>query len=419
MANREKGASTLDDLVEVDKKARKLICKPFDFESPVPPRKLIEINGCKSYAQGFLSVTGASGGTGKSSLAIVEELSLALGYDLFKSNRPSLRCGRKRVWSMSLEDDEAEHRRRVIAAIRHYGVKADDLVGHYMVTYKADSPVEVGFIDKTKGFVVSPQVEEIKDSIVRYGIEIINVDPFVSTHGVSENDNGAMNKVADVWRSIAQECNVALGLTHHIRKSGAGHEIGAEDLRGAVSLTSAARLVRVLAPMSQDEAKAFGVPEDQRRFHFWVNPSAKANITPPATSRIWYHMASVSLDNGIDTWDGDNIGVVEAWETPDRLEGVSHRHVDELARRLLGATDTFLLEHCRKDVQSDGWIGYLIAEILGSDIKNDLEKNRIKRIIKEWLHVKVIAETKLKDEKRRDRACFCLGNSAQTVVIDS
>jgi hypothetical protein len=394
-----------------------VICKPFDFTSPIPPRKLIEINGCKSYAQGFLSVTGAAGGTGKSSLAIVEELSLAIGYDLFLPQRPALKCGRKRVWSMSLEDDETEHRRRVTAAMRHYAIEPEQVGENYWVTYKADSPIEVGTLDRSHGFMVSPQVEQIKTTVRAQGIDVINIDPFVNTHSVSENDNGAMNKVADLWRSIAQECGTAIGLTHHIRKGGNGHEVGAEDLRGAVSLTSAARLVRVLAPMSTEEADNFSISHDRRRFYFWVNPYGKSNITPPNKSRVWYQMASFDFNNGTDEWDNDSVGVAESWNVPDSLEGVTGCHVEELSRKLLNATDEYLLTNCRKDVQAKGsWIGYLIAEIVGLDADDRMEQNKIKGIVQEWLRAKVLEIIRIKSADRKEKPCLRLGSATQSIL---
>ena len=393
-----------------------VVCKPFDFDSPVPPRQLIEINGCKSYALGFLAVTGAAGGTGKSSLAIVEELSLATGLDLFQSHRPELKCGRKRVWSMSLEDDETEHRRRVLAAMRYYELSPDDLAGYYLVTYRSDSPIEVGRIDRNYGFVASPQVDEIKCQISNHKIDVVNVDPFVNTHAVPENDNNAMNGVADLWRSIAQECGVAIGLTHHIRKTGSSHEVGVDDLRGAVSLVSAARLVRVLAPMSRDEAQAFSIIDERRRFYFWVNGAAKSNITPPSSGRAWYHMASVNLQNGTDLWDDDSIGVAESWSAPGNLDGVTGPHVDELARRLINASDEYLLSNCKASAQANGWIGFLVADITGLDPEDD--KTRVKKIIAEWHKSKVIEKIDIQDSNRNRRPCFKLGKGATVASIE-
>lgn len=422
MADSDKGKSILDEAYESEQQARVVVCKPFDFDAEIPPRKLIEIYGCKSYAQGFLSLTGAAGGTGKSSLAIVEELSLAMGVDLFLPNRPRLKCGAKRVWSMSLEDDETEHRRRVIAAMRFYRLDASLLADNYLVTYKADSPINVGLMSREAGFVVSPQVDEIKAIICEHGIEVVNVDPFVNTHSINENDNGAMNKVADQWRSIAQECNAAVGLTHHIRKTGdARNEVSAEDLRGAVSLTAAARLVRILAPLSANEALTFGIESERRRFYFWINPSGKPNIVPPATNRVWCHMASVNLDNGDDQWDSDNVGVCEAYEPVDSLNGVTGRDVEELRRRLMNASEDFLVKHCRKDAQAneEAWIGCLIAEIVGLDVDDDMDKANIKRIIKAWIKAKVLEEVRLQNPKSNSKApCLMLGKAVITDTID-
>jgi hypothetical protein len=395
-----------------------VICKKFDFNSPIPPRHTIELNGCISYALGFLSVTGAAGGTGKSSLGNVEEVSLAIGRDLFLPDRPALKCGRKRVWSMSLEDDETEHRRRFTATMRHYGISAADIDDHYRVTYKTDSPIEIARISGYDGVVISPQVDRIKRIIQEQRIDVVVVDPFVNTHQVPENDNGAMNKVADLWRSIAQECGVSIMLTHHIRKTN-GTEVDAESLRGAVSLVAAARLVRVLATMSAKEAQTLSIKDDRRRFYFWVNPSAKANIAPPSASRVWYHMASVNLGNGDGQWDDDKVGVVESWQKPDSLDGVTGNHVQELARRLLDVPDAFLVEHCRKDPQArQRWIGYLIGEVVELDPDDESDRARIKRIVSEWLRAKVLEEVKIKGDDRKDKPCLRLGNSAKTVVID-
>jgi hypothetical protein len=389
-----------------------VVCKPFDYTSAIPPRMIIEINHCKSYALGFISLTGAAGGTGKSSLAIVEELSLALGVDLFHPERKPLKCGRMKVWSMSLEDDETEHRRRVLAAIKFYNINPVDLAGYYFVTYKADSPIEIGIVSREIGFIATPQVEQIKSTIAKHGINVINVDPFVNTHGVPENDNGAINKVADLWRGIAQETITAIGLAHHLRKAG-GAEVTSSDLRGAGALEAAARLVRVLAPMSADDAKRAKIEEERRRFYFWVNPSAKANIVPPATKRSWYHLASVDLENAKDLWESDSIGVVERWDVPDSMDSVTGLHVQKLAALLQGVDDTYLAEHCRDSSASPKWIGNLIAEIMDVDISDPGERNAVKQIIKGWVASGVLIPTKIPDASRQLRGCFALGSAAQ------
>ena len=413
----KKTGEIMQEQVRVETEQRVLVIKPFDFQSTIPPRQLITIGGMKSYAKGFLSVTGAAGGTGKSSLAIVEELSLALGVDLFHPEREPLKCGRQRVWSMSLEDDELEHRRRVMAAIYHYRIDPAKLIGWYFVTYKNDSPINVAIFDKMGGFLVSPQVEEIERTIKEREIDVINVDPFVNTHSCPENDNVTMNKVADIWRSLAQRNNVALTLTHHIRKVGAGGEVTADDLRGAVSLISAARLVRVLAPMTQTEAASYGIEPGRARFYFWVNPTAKANIVPPAEKRSWFHMASWHLDNATNEWDEDVLGVVEAWEPPSSMDGVTAEDVVALAAKLRYADPMFLLSRCRESAQSTAWIGNLIGEILDIDTTDPQGKVKVKSIIKAWVESNVLRVQDVRSEvERKNRKCFVLGPAAKMSV---
>ena len=379
----------------------------------IPPRKIISIGGMKCFAKGFLSLTGAAGGTGKSSLAIVEELSLVYGLDLLahmptdhECPFPPLKCGRQRVWSMSLEDDEEEHQRRVVAALMHYKLDPAHLEGWYFVTYKSDSPVNVAILGRD-GYLVSPQVEEIEKAVRDNQIDVLMVDPFVNTHSIPENDNGNMNKVADIWRSIAQKLKIITNLTHHIRKQSGMSEVSSDDLRGAVALVGAARLVRVLAPMSKEEAGKLGVAEDRRRFHFWVNPSAKANIVPPATSRHWFHLASVDLGNAQDYWESDSIGVVEYWQpTVDTslVTGDSHVRVYKV---MSDQSDEFLSNRCRVNQRAkEKQYGYLIGSALGLDFEDLADKKKINNLIDAWLAKGVLKKKEVKGSNRNISPCY-------------
>lgn len=395
-----------------------IVAKPFDATSHIPRREFIEINGCKSYSRGFLTVTGAAGGTGKSSLSIVEELSVVLGVDLFHPDRKPLEGGPMAVWSMSLEDDENEHRRRVMAAMYHYAIKPEDLGGRYLVTYKADSPVTVVSSGPNNQLTVTPQVENIKDVIREHNIALLNCDPFVNSHQASENNNGDMNRVADAWRSIAQETNCAIGLTHHLRKGGGLSETNAEDLRGAVSLHAAARIVRILKNPSEDEAtQTLGIDPGERKFYFWVDPTSKSNIAPPARNRVWYRMWGVDLMNGDGDLPGDNVGVATAFKLPDSLQGVTGFHVEELYRKMFNATDQFLTENCRTNVQAEGWIGYMIGEMVGLDPDDAVDKGKIKGIINEWKKSRVLKEDQITDKGRHKKPVFRLGEAANPVEI--
>ena len=375
-----------------------LAVKPFDVEAPIPRRKFIEINGQKVYSLGFMTVTGAAGGTGKSSLSIVEELSIVLGVDLFDPERRPLEGGPRVVWSMSLEDDEQEHRRRVWAAMTHYRIKPADLGDRYIVTYKQDSPVKVVASAGHNQIIVTPQVDQIKEVIRERKVAVLIADPFINTHEASENDNVQMNRVADAWRSIGQETGCAIGLTHHMRKAGGMNEASAEDLRGAVSLTAAARIVRVLCnPTEKEAVEVLQIDPERRRFFFFVNPSGKPNIAPPATNRIWYEMKGVELMNGDDDGPGDNVGVATAFAVPDAMDGVTGNHVTRLASLLANADDDFLINNCRSHhsaEKSGKWFNAWVAsEVLSGDLDvadDPAARAKVNKIVKAWAKAKVI-----------------------------
>ena len=391
---------------------RILSVKPFNFPGDIPPRKIISIGGAKFYAKGYLSLTGAAGGTGKTALSIVEELSLVYGLDLLSPKDPitcdyrPLRCGRQRVWCMSLEDDEEEHQRRVVSAVAHYGLDPAKLVGWYFCTYANDSPVVIAEI-VDRSFYVGPQKDQIMAVVKEYGIDVITADPFVATHGIPENDNGAMNRVAALWREISQRCGIAVVLTHHVRKTGGAGEVSSDDLRGAVSLVGAARIVRVLQQMSLDESKTFLIAPERRRFYFWVNPAAKANIVPPADRRHWFHLASHHLENETQEWEADSVGVVEPWNPPAALDGVTgepclapRRPSDRQGRQVPRG-------ELPRQRQAEGWIGKIVAEITSIE-----EKTKLTVVIKQWVKDGVLVKKKITDENRISRPCLAIGKSA-------
>lgn len=401
-----------------------IVLKQFEHKDYIPPRKIITIGGMKCYAKGFLSVTGAAGGIGKSSLAIIEELSLVYGLDLLAHlpvdhlEFPPLKCGRQRVWTMCLEDDEEEHQRRVNAALKHYKLDPYYLQGWYFVTYKADSPVSVASIGRD-GYIVSPQVDLIKELIEKNKIDVLNIDPFVNSHSVPENDNGSMNKVADIWRSIAQNKGAACNLTHHIRKVSGLNEVSSDDLRGAVSLVGAARLVRVIAAMSQAEAVDFGIDDERRRFYIWVNPGAKANIVPPANVRHWFHLESVDLANAEDEWESDSIGVIEYWQPPKEVSLATEDAHMAVYIAMGDQNDVFLLERCRVNTQAkEKQYGRLIAQVLKKNFDDPIDKRQINNLIKLWQSKGIIKSINIETQNRKEAACFVMDKPKKQVLSD-
>jgi hypothetical protein len=396
-----------------------LTIKAFDAVSELPKREFIEVNNCKIYSRGFLTLLGGAGGTGKSALSIVEELSIATGYDLFDPERKPLECGALNVWTMCLEDDESEHRRRVMAAAQYYNVDLKQLEGRYFVTYRNDSPVTLVRSTGHSATVVTPQSDQIKRIIKQHNIALLVADPFVNTHEVNENDNGAMNRVVSEWRAIGQETNCAIGLTHHLRKTNGMGEVSVDDLRGAGSLKDAARIARIVANPTKEEAERdLQVHPDRRRFYFWANPGGKPNIAPPSVGRVWYEMKSVELPNG------DNVGVATRFVLPQALDGVTGDDVNRLISLLQNADDDFLRDHCRYHhaaEKSGNWINQFIAERVLSkpmDVSDPGQRVKVSKIVNAWLQAKVLVKKSVKKDNRHACDCLVLGSGAVSKTTD-
>src|SRR5215472_7510034 len=92
-----------------------------DIELP-PPRGWLLGN---VFARNFISSLFAEGGTGKTALRYAQLLSLASGRSL-TGEHVFQRC---RVLIVSLEDDEHELRRRILAAVLHHKIERSELRG--------------------------------------------------------------------------------------------------------------------------------------------------------------------------------------------------------------------------------------------------------------------------------------------------
>lgn len=344
---------------------------PFVWRDPatIPPRPWLY---GRHLIRKQVSVTVAPGGVGKSSLTICEALAMATERELLGDWVEKDLA----VWLFNLEDPRDELDRRIIAAMQHYQIAPDELSKG-----KSDWPgsprlyVDTGrerdlctAIQTRDGVtIVKPELDALAEEIIGRGIDVFIVDPFVSSHQVSENDNNAIDLVAKEWARLADYCDCAIELVHHTRKTN-GNEATTEDGRGAYALLATSRSGRVLNKMSDDLKAEAGVQDDPATY--FAITRDKANLAPLG-KREWRRMASVHLANG------DSVGVAEVWEWPDTFDGVT-------VKDLLAVQHAIDGKHPRySDQVKEGWAGDVVAETLGLDAKSD--RKRIKRIIETWM----------------------------------
>ena len=350
--------------------------------------------------RGFVAVTVAPGGVGKSSLAIGEGIYMACGERLL-SVRPERPL---RAWYVNLEDPREEIERRIAAVCLQFKI---DPAGLEDRLFFDGREMEIIIAQQvTTGFKIATPVEDALVLALTAGqFDVLILDPFVSTHRVTENDNMAIDAVAKTFGRIAGKANCAIELIHHVQKTG-GAEITAEDGLGASALIVAARSVRVLNPMTKDEAVASGVGEE-RRFYFRAD-IGKANLAPPSTKATWFKLRSVSLGNGApDTPfdDGDPVGVVTPWQWPEAFDGVT-------ADDLRAAQAKVAMGRWRENSQAKDWVGVPIAEALGLDASKKAHVAKIKTLLKTWISNGMFVVVEGKDDRRNPRRFVAVGEPA-------
>ena len=376
-----------EEKVVVMTEEKKSLLEPLPFLvedfAAIPPRDWIY---GRHYIRNFLSVTVAAGGTGKTALTLAEAMAMATGRDLLGQETE-----RQRVWVWNLEDPLEELHRRLAAICIHYRLSYADYADYLFVNSGRDSQLilaqQVG-----NGAVLTPVVQTVIDFIRSFNIDVIIVDPFVSSHRLSENDNTAMDLVVKAWGRIAEQGNCSVELVHHVRKAQQGQSASYGDARGASALTDAARHVRRLMRMNPDEARTAGIEEAQA-WRYTREADSKDNLAPPSLDDSWRQMRSVDLPNG------DNVGVVEQWEWPDAFSDVDVRD--------LGRVKNIVSEgEYREDVRAANWVGHAVAEALELDINEKGTRSQIKQVMRTWLSNKEFKVVERIDPKSRKKRNF-------------
>ncbi len=323
----------------------------------------------------YVSVTVSPGGLGKTSLTIAEALAMVTGRPLLGTKSPKP----LNVWLFNAEDPRDEMERRIMGAAMHYNLRPKDLKGLFLDTGREQELVVVKDDRRTGVTVVVPVVEAVVAQIEANKIDVMVIDPFVSTHAVSENDNGAIDKVAKLWAKIADQTNCAIEIVHHVRKVD-GRDVTVEDARGAVSLLAAARSARVLNRMTEDEANSAGLSAEERFSYFSVS-RGKANLAAMSGHQEWRHLKSVPLLNGRLMSPQDHVGVVTEWAWPDKgalVQGVPQDKLEQIKTRI-GNTAGKL------SPQASDWAGKEVAFVMGWDIADKATKAKVQKMILAWV----------------------------------
>jgi AAA domain len=267
------------------------------------------------FCRGFLSSLEAAGATGKTAVRTLQMLAMATGREL-TGEHVFRRC---RVLAVSFEDGKEEMERRILAAQLHHEILPEDIDGWLHCW----TPKGIKLAHLKEGSPVRGELEGmLRDVVDELNIDFVSLDPFIKLHALAENDNGAMDFVTDLLVQIAIDCQVGIDAPHHTKK-GLQTAGDADAGRGASARRDAARLGYTLTRMTEEDAKAFGIPIEQCRLYVRLD-SGKVNIAPPSEKATWFRLVGVQLGNATDEYPaGDNVQTVERWFPPETWAGVS------------------------------------------------------------------------------------------------
>jgi hypothetical protein len=371
---------------------------PFVYRDPasIPKREILYGN---HLIRKFTAAKFAAGGVGKSILAITEAIAMATNRPLL-GIAPKRRC---RVWYWNGEDPKDEIHRRIAAICLHFEIDAEDLDGWLFVDSGRDQEIVIAETTRTGATIIAPVVQAMLDTILDNEIDVVIIDPFVSSHRVTENDNTAMDLVAKKWNAIADQTNTAIELIHHTKKTG-GAAATVEDGRGAVALLAAVRSAQVLNKMTPEEATKAGVAN--HRGYFKVE-NGKANLAASPEGQDWYQIISVRLGNGdgglLD--NSDNVGVAVKWRWPHPLDGVTGADFEAAAKVIRAG-------RWRESIQAKDWVGYAVAEALGLDRDNKRDRAKAAGLVNIWIKQGILVVVNEPDEKRMMRKYVQVADAA-------
>ena len=339
-------------------------------------------------SRGTTTVLVAPGGVGKSQLALAMAADLGsgrglLGFHIFQ---------RVAVWYLNLEDDEDELDRRVAAFRLVHNVAWDELEDWIFAHQGSERPVCMAKVDEDDGStIVFPDRDEIIAGAHASEVGAIWVDPFIRSHKLDENSNPQMDAALAAWTEVAQECQCAIGLVHHVRK---GPISGIEAARGAKAVTDASRVGLLLSAMTEDEAQALGIAAQQAHCFLRLD-NAKANMAP-AFEATWFEMVERNLGNATVVYpNGDTVSTLVRWTKPsawDALDNQSLQQVFNTLRTGPGDGEQFSL---RRTGGNSRWAGNVLMKA------NNLSAAQASAILKGWTDNGVLTPCEYESEKQR------------------
>jgi hypothetical protein len=376
-----------------------------DDPGPIPPRMWLLGN---QFCAGFISCLVSAGGVGKSSLRLLQYISMALGRPLC-GQHVFFRC---RVLLISLEDDDDELQRRIQAVLLHYGIDRSELKGWLFCKYVKRSKI-AKLEDKER--VAGPLEEEIRTAIAHRQPDLVALDPFVKLHDLGESDSGDMNFVCDLLSAIAVDEKIAVDIPHHVHK-GQLTPGDADAGRGSSGIRDASRLNFTLSVMSEEEAKAFNINLDDR-FSYIRLDAAKVNLIVRSGKATWFRLIGVSIGNSTVYYpNGDTIQVVEPWQPKNIWADLDGPTIEAILRRIrLGPEPIGKGEYYSAKPQAKARAAWQVVK----GQQSTFSEAQCRQVIAAWVRSGLLVEFEYKTGDSKERSGVRVDDEVATEVLDA
>lgn len=275
---------------------------------------------------GHVSMIGAAGSAGKSSIGLATAAHLSLGIEF--AGYTVHRRGKVIVYNG--EDDVAEQSRRLQAVCMSYNLDYNEvkqniiLLDYTMIDLKL--VVRNGRAASRNEAVINSFVELAEADDVVAAI----LDPLIDLHECDEGVSTEMNLVMRSLQELSKRANIAVLVMHHTTKAGSDRQearIGNMDIfRGASGIVYKCRAAFTLMDASTQDAEDYGLQASEQ--HLWVRlDDAKMNLSLKSTNATWFRK------EGVRIYNGDIVGVLRS---ATLMKSVNHLRV-RLAEILVAA----------------------------------------------------------------------------------
>jgi hypothetical protein len=380
--------------------------KPWSVaEKDIPPRQFV-YGG--HYLRKAISATIAPGGRAKTSLMLIEAVSMAIGRDLMTGDK--IEGGARRVGVLNAEEPQDELDRRVAAILKRYEVDRSELGERLFVKSIRGNPLILAAFNGRHIQFDRAAIDYLRGFIGEHGLDVWMLDPLASFHHCRENVSDDMNPLIQVaLGAVAEETNSAGDIVHHTSKPRVGFDSTVDDARGSSAIINAVRIARVLNFMNSEEARRYGVPDELRRLHIKYE-TGKANPTAIGNRR-WMLLEVLLLANGDEV-------ICASLFVPRIAEfGLSSEQAATVANVAQGGP-------LRADMRADDWFGWHLAKALKIDVAKgypnepaDIEK--LKDIIKAALKAGIIKPETRDDDHRHKRDYLILAKPLPDATLMS